>query len=202
MFGFGRRTDFFLAIVDIGVGLLAGLTAYSLRFGGATLVGYYVVRYEAMTVGLAVGMVVAGRAAGLYRRAALRPGESNVEPAVEAAIAVGIAVFLVNQFGLHAALSRAWIGLVTLALLLFGVGSRAVIRRGRRLLVPLGLGLERYAVVGDDAAGRRLRADLTRAPGAPFVVVDVLPRGLSADALVTRARELRVDGLILTADAD
>src|SRR3954463_14969837 len=174
MFGFGRRTDFFLAVVDIGVGLLAGVLAYSLRFGGATLAGYYVVRYEAMTVGLAVGSVLAGRAAGLYRRAALRPGESNVEPAVEASLAVGLAVFLVNQFSLHGALSRSWVGLVTLALLLLTIASRGLIRRGRRLLVPLGIGLERYALVGDDEAGRRLHADLTRAPGAPFVIVDVL----------------------------
>lgn len=202
MFGFGRRTDFFLAIVDVGVGLLAGLVAYSLRFSGASLAGFYVVRYEAMTVGLAVGSVLAGRAAGLYRRAALRPGESNVEPAVEASLAVGLAVFLVNQFSLHGALSRSWIGLVTLALLLFAIGSRGAIRRGRRLLVPFGIGLERYALIGDDTSGRRLHADLTRASGAPFVVVDILPRDLSAAELLGRARALRVDGLILTAETD
>jgi glycosyltransferase involved in cell wall biosynthesis len=197
-----RRADFLLAVIDIGVGLLAGLVAYSLRFGGAALSDYYVVRYEAMTVGLSVGVVFAGRAAGLYRRGALRSGESNVEPAVEAALAVGIAAFVVNQFALHGALSRAWVALVTLALLLFGVASRGMIRRGRRLLVPFGLGLERYAVVGDDVEGRRLRADLTRARGAPFVVVDLLPRDLAAAELLARAQALRVDGLILTADTD
>ena len=74
MFAFRRRTDFLLAVVDIGLGLLAGLVAYSLRFGGLSVPGYYVVRYQAMTVGLAVATVFAARAAGLYRRGVLRRG--------------------------------------------------------------------------------------------------------------------------------
>jgi glycosyltransferase involved in cell wall biosynthesis len=202
MFGFRRRTDYLLAIVDIGFGLLAGLVAYSLRFGGLVVPGYYVARYQAMTVGLAVGSVVAGRAAGLYRRGALRPGQPNVEAALESALAIGLAVFLVNAFGLHSALSRSWIALVTLAVLLFAILSRALIRAGRRMLVPFGIGLERYGLVGDDAAGRRLLADLTRAPGAPFSVVEVLSRELTAEQLLVRARALRLDGLILTDDTD
>jgi glycosyltransferase involved in cell wall biosynthesis len=202
MFALRRRTDYLLAVVDIGVGLLSGYVAYALRFGSSPVPTYYVVRYEAMTVALAIGTVVAGRASGLYRRGAIRVGESNVEPALEAAMAVGLAIFVVNQFGMGAALSRSWIGLVTLALLLFSLASRTLIRRSRRMLVPLGIGLERYALVGDDAAGRRLRGDLTRAPGAPFVVVDVLPSGLSAEETVARARDLRVDGLILPANTD
>jgi glycosyltransferase involved in cell wall biosynthesis len=202
MFALRRRTDFLLAAVDVGLALLSGFVAYSLRFGVTTLPNYYVARYEAMTVGLAVGSVVAGRASGLYRRSALRPGESNVEAAVESSLAVGLAVFLVNQFGLASALSRSWIGLVTLALLLFSIASRSLIRLSRRVVVPLGIGLERYALIGDDAAGRRLLADLTRAPGAPFRVVAVLPRDLPPAQLLARARELRLDGLILTADTD
>jgi glycosyltransferase involved in cell wall biosynthesis len=199
---FGRRADIFLAIADIGVGLLAGLSAYVLRFGGTELPGSFVAKYQAMTVGVAVASVFSGRAAGLYRRGALRPGESNVEPAVESALALGLAAFLVNQFALNGDLSRAWIGLLTLALLLFGIGSRGVVRRLRRMLVPFGVGLERYAVVGDDPAGRRLLADLTRAPGAPFAVVDVLSRDLTPDQLRARAHELRLDGLILPADTE
>jgi glycosyltransferase involved in cell wall biosynthesis len=70
------------------------------------------------------------------------------------------------------------------------------------MLVPLGIGLERYALVGDDLAGRRLLADLTRASGAPFTIIDVLSRELSPSDLLARARELRLDGLILTADTD
>jgi glycosyltransferase involved in cell wall biosynthesis len=202
MFQFRRRTDFLLGLVDLGVGVLAGYLAYLLRFGASDLPAYYVARYEAMTFGLAVGAVLAARGSGLTRRAALRPGESNVEQAVEASLVLGVAVFLVNQFGMHAALSRSWVGLVTLALLLLFLASRSVIRHSRRALVPLGVGLERYLLVGDDTAGRRLLADLTRARGAPFVVLDVLPRELPPDQLFARARELRADGLILTADTD
>jgi glycosyltransferase involved in cell wall biosynthesis len=202
MFALRRRADLLLAVVDFGMGILAGYVAYSLRFGGAAVPGYYLARYEAVTLGLAVGAVIAGRASGLYRRGAIRLGESNVEPAVEAAMVVGVAIYVVNHFVANAALSRSWIGLVTLNLLVFSIGSRALIRRGRRLLVPLGIGLERYALVGDDAAGRRLLGDLVRAPGAPFLVVDVLPLHLSAAEMVGRARALRVDGLIVTGDTD
>ncbi len=44
--------------------------------------------------------------------------------------------------------------------------------------------------------------DLTRAPGAPYTVVEVLPRSLTPESLVERARLLHVDGLILPADID
>jgi hypothetical protein len=202
MFAFRRRTDFLLAIVDFGVGLLSGYVAYWLRFGAAPVPAFYLARYQALTIGLSVGSVVAGRASGLYRRGSIRLGESNVEPALEAALAVGLSVFLINQFGMHSALSRAWIGLVTLGLLLFSLGSRALIRRSRRMLVPLGIGMERYALVGGGAGARRLLGDLTRAPGAPFVVVEVLAEELAAEDLLARARELRVDGLILPANID
>jgi glycosyltransferase involved in cell wall biosynthesis len=202
MFALRRRADLMLALVDLGSAVLASWIAFSLRFGTIRLPGSYVARYEAMTVALAVGWVLAGRAAGLYRRGALRPGETNVEPAVEAAFVVGVAVFVVNEVLVNADLSRAWIGLFTLGLLVFGISSRGVIRRLRRLLVPIGIGLERYAVVGDDAAGRRLLGDLTRASGSPFVVVDVLPADFTADQLVARARELRVDGLIFPSDTE
>jgi glycosyltransferase involved in cell wall biosynthesis len=194
--------DAFLIPLDLLLGLLAGALSYSLRFGGTAVPDYYFVRYQATTVGLAVGWTAAARFSGLYRRGALRVGESNIEPAVEAALTVGLATFIVDELGLHAALSRAWIGLVTLALLLFGMGSRAFLRRSRRALVPLGIALERYAVVGDDTEGRRLLADLTRAPGTPFTVVTSLPRSFTADELLAKARDLRLDGLILTADAD
>jgi glycosyltransferase involved in cell wall biosynthesis len=201
-FALRRRTDLLLALVDLGVGLLSGYIAYNLRFGSQHVPDHYLVRYRAMTVGLAFGLVLAGRASGLYRRAALRMGESNVEAAVDAALTVGLAVFLVNEFTMNGDLSRSWVGLVTLAVLLLSLASRVLIRRCRRMLVPLGIALERYAVVGDDAAGRRLMDDLTRAPGAPFVVVDRLPADLSPEELRRRARELRVDGLILPPDTD
>jgi hypothetical protein len=77
-----------------------------------------------------------------------------------------------------------------------------VLAHSRRALVPFGIGLERYALVGDDASGRRLLDDLTRAPGAPFVVVEVFARALSPEELVGRAAALHLDGLILPADID
>jgi glycosyltransferase involved in cell wall biosynthesis len=200
MFALRRRADFLLVVVDLATGVLAGYVAYSLRFGSSAVPGYYLARYEAMTLGLAVGSVVAGRASGLYRRGAIRLGESNVEAGVETALVVGVAVFVVNELVMHGALSRSWVGLVTLNVLLFSIGSRVLIRRSRRLLVPLGIGLERYALVGDDSAGRRLLADLVRASGAPYVVVDVLPRDLSPQEMVERAQALRIDGLIVTGD--
>jgi glycosyltransferase involved in cell wall biosynthesis len=132
----------------------------------------------------------------------LRHGDSNVEPAVETALVTGLAVFVINQFGLGGILSRAWVGLITLGILLFSLGSRTLIRYVRRMLVPFGVWLERYALIGDDVSGRRLLADLTRAKGTPYRIVDVLPRDLAPEQLLVRARELRVDGLILTADTE
>lgn len=199
---FRRRSDLLLAVTDIGTGVLSGYVAYSLRFGGAQLPDYYFVRYQAMTVGLSVGSVFAGRATGLYRRGALRLGESNVEPALEAALMIGGSAFLINEISFHAALSRSWIALVTLASLLLFLASRSAIRRFRRALVPLGLGLERYALVGSEMAARRLLGDLTRARGAPFVIVEALSDQVSVDELLGVARSHRLDGLIFTADAD
>jgi glycosyltransferase involved in cell wall biosynthesis len=57
-------------------------------------------------------------------------------------------------------------------------------------------------LLGDDPAGRQLLADLTRAPGAPFVIKEVLPRDLPAEELLARGRELRLDGVILPADTE
>jgi hypothetical protein len=72
-------------------------------------------------------------------------------------------------------LSRGWVGLVVLGLMLFGMAARGGLRRARRMLVPLGMGLERYSILGDDDTARRLHADLTRAPGAPFAVTELIP---------------------------
>jgi glycosyltransferase involved in cell wall biosynthesis len=198
-----RRSDLVLAAIDVACAALAAWLAYSLRFqDDPPLPDRFLARYVGASVGLAVGIVVAHRATGLYRRAALRPRHSNVEAAVESAVLLGIALLLVNVIALSGDLSRAWIGLVTLFVILFAIASRWLLAHTRRALVPLGIGLERYALVGDDGSGRRLLDDLTRAPGAPFLVVEVLPRSLTPEALVARARELHVDGLILPADID
>jgi glycosyltransferase involved in cell wall biosynthesis len=79
--------------------------------------------------------------------------------------------------------------------------SRGILRRVRRALVPLGIALERYVVIGDGLAARRLTNDLTRAAGSPYRIVDVLPPTVGAEKLVEIAVGERLDGLILTAEA-
>lgn len=197
-----RRSDPLVLLVDAACALLVALIAYRLRFEGDPVPGDLVARYQGTAVALAVAWPFAGRAGGLYRRSALRPGETNTEAAVEAALAVGLALLVVNPLLLGGDLSRAWIGLVTLGLLLAGSVSRGALRRSRRALVPFGVGLERYALVGEGAAARRLAADLTRAPGAPFRLVTTLPAHLSPNDLAVRARDLRLDGVVLPLDAD
>ena len=183
-----RRSDLVLLVVDAVSAAMVALVAYRLRFEGDPVPGVLTARYQGTTVGLVVAWPVAARAAGLFRRGALRPGESNVEPAVEAALATGLALLVVNAVGLDGDISRAWIGLVVLGLLLAGIATRGLLRRARRALVPLGVGLERYAVVGEGPAARRLQGDLTRAPGAPYEVVATLPAGLPPEELAARAR--------------
>ncbi|MCW2598547.1 MAG: hypothetical protein JWM02_376 [Frankiales bacterium] len=193
-----RRSDPVLGLVDIGSAVAVSYVAFRLRFEGeAPLPDTYLAKYRIATVLLVILWVVLGRASGLYRRAALRPGTSNLEPAFGAATAAGLALVVADYVLFDADVSRAWIGLVVLGLMLAGLASRAVLRRSRRALVPLGLALERYAVMGGDAQARRLVDDLTRAPGAPFRVVATLGADLSPDEVFSRVGELRLDGLIL-----
>jgi glycosyltransferase involved in cell wall biosynthesis len=202
LLAFRRRADYSLAVCDLGCGLLVAFVAYWLRFEGISMPGDLLARYRAAAIAIAVAWVVAGRVVGLYSRAALRPGESVVERSVEAAVLIGIGLAIANPIAFSSDLSRAWIALVAFGLMLAGIVSRWLIRRSRRALVPFGIGLERYVVVGEDVAGRRLLADLTRAAGAPFQVVDVLPRQLPPHELGDRARALRVDGVILPPDTE
>ncbi len=90
------------------------------------------------SVGLAVAIIVAHRGTGLYRRAALRPGASNVEPAVESGVLLGLALLLVNAIALHGDVSRAWIALVAFFVILLAIATRWLLAHTRRALVPLG----------------------------------------------------------------
>ncbi|HEU0131438.1 MAG TPA: DUF1972 domain-containing protein [Mycobacteriales bacterium] len=192
-----RRSDLPLAAVDAAVALLACLVAYRLRFEGVAVPEPFARRYRVASAAVAVTWVVAARASGLYRRAALRRGVSLVGEAFQGALAVGALTAIGNALLAGGDLSRAWIGLVTLGLLLGGVAARRLIRALRRALVPFGLFLERYAVVGDDLPARRLVGDLSRAPGAPFRVVGTFPAATPPEELVARARQQRLDGLVL-----
>lgn len=193
-----RRSDVLLVVVDVTTAAAVSFAAYRLRFEGDPPVPVnYVTSYRLATAGLGVVWVLACRSAGLYRRAALRPGTSNLEPAFGAATLAGLLLLVANYAVFSGDLSRAWVGLVVLGLLLGAIGSRTLMRQSRRALVPLGVALERYAVVGDDLQTRRLVDDLTRAPGAPFRVVATFSPDLSPDEVLARVRDLRLDGLVL-----
>ncbi|MCU1603205.1 MAG: glycosyl transferase, group 1 [Frankiales bacterium] len=192
-----RRADALLVILDVLSVVGVSRLAYGLRFeGDLPLNSHYVHIYVVATGVCAALWVWAAQAAGLYRRAALRPGESNLEAAFAAAIGLGVLMVFLDLVAFSSDLSRAWIGLLVLGLLLLGIGTRGLLRRTRRALVPLGIGLERYAVVGEDTHARRVADDLTRAPGAPFRIVAALPNAASADELVASVFALRLDGLI------
>ena len=193
-----RRSDLLLVAVDALTVAVVAVLAFRLRFEGDPPVPRALVhRYVWASVVLGVAFVLLGRTVGLYRRAALRPGTSNLESAFTTALGCGAGMLIGNAVALSGDLSRAWVGLVVLGLLLGGLLSRELLRHSRRALVPFGLGLERYAVLGSDNAARRLSDDLTRAPGAPFRITAALPDNLTADEIVDRVLAQRLDGLVL-----
>ncbi len=194
---FRRRSDLLLALLDVGVALAACAVAYALRFEDVAVPPDLARRYRWASAAVAALWVVAARSSGLYRRAALRRGVPVTGESFQAALTTGVLVLLGNALLYAGDLSRAWVGLVTLGLLLGGVGSRRLVRALRTALVPTGRFLGRYAVVGDDVAARRLLGDLTRAPGAPFRVVGTVPLDGPVEGLAARAREQRLDGLVV-----
>ena len=198
---FRRRADVLLLVLDAGSAVLVAWLAFLLRFEGDPVPSAFVSRYRIATLMTAGVWIAAARASGLYRRQALRVGDSVLAPAFEASVSCGLVLLIANYVALSGKISRAWIGLVVFGLLLAGMATRGALRRGRRALVPLGIALERYAVVGDGLAARRLRNDLTRAPGAPFRIVDILSPKLGPEMLADMAAVEHLDGLILTSDA-
>jgi len=199
---FRRRADFLLIALDAASALLVSWVAFLLRFEGDPIPDDYLTRYRIAAVIVAVTLVVAGRGAGLYRRSALRVGDSMLPAAFEASVASGFVVLVASYVALGGKLSRAWIGLVVLGLLLATMLTRGVLRRSRRALAPLGIGLERYAIVGPSADARRLRGNLSRAAGAPFEIVDLLDPDDSPASLAEAAVAARLDGLIFTAGSE
>jgi glycosyltransferase involved in cell wall biosynthesis len=192
-----RRQDFYLAVIDALGAVVGCYLAYRLRFEGQLpLPAHFAHRYEAATVLTGLLWPLLTRAAGLYRRGALRLGTSNIEPAFEAAVGMAVVLGLADLVGFGGDLSRAWLALVVSFLFVAALATRTGLRRGRRALVPFGLALERYAVIGTERERRRLVGDLTRAPGAPFRIVAELAPNLSADELVAEVQRLRLDGII------
>ncbi len=183
-----RRSDWLLAVLDLGVAFAVALLAGKVL--GRTLTPPL---WSYLVLGAVV--VLAGSGSGLYRRAALRPGTSLLEPAVTAALVSTVVAVVIVRLSPPGP-GYAWAALVCLGLILGLPLARAVVARSRRLLVPLGVGLERYAVLGDEPEMRRLVANLTRASGAPFRIVGVVhpddPATTAAQVSV-----LGVDGLIV-----
>ncbi|BEP16058.1 hypothetical protein acdb102_43690 [Acidothermaceae bacterium B102] len=192
-----RRQDFYLAVLDTVAAVIVCYTAYRMRFEGQLpLPAHFAHRYEAATIVTGVLWPLATRASGLYRRGALRLGTSNLEPAFEATVAIAVVLGVIDLTAFGQDISRAWLALVVSFLFVAALATRTGVRRGRRALVPFGLALERYAVVGTPRERRRLVGDLTRAPGAPFRIVAELDADLSADQLVAEVERLRLDGVI------
>lgn len=199
---FRRRSDLLLATVDTLVATGTALLAFSLRFEGEAVPEEFARRYLVASAVLVPAWILAAYLSGLYDRAVLRPGTALLQPSFAAALSAGLVLLLVNALLLEGDLSRAWIGLVVLGLLLLGAGVRRLLARLRRGLVPFGVALERYAVYGDGPVAQRLHGDLTRAAGAPFVVTELLPEHLDPEELRARAALSRIDGLVVPAGRD
>jgi glycosyltransferase involved in cell wall biosynthesis len=152
-------------------------------------------------IALGATTVLTARATGLYRRRVLRPGSRVAGPAFASGLAaatVALAALIASPRGP----GLAWAALVFAGTSAGLVANRGVIARCRRALVPFGVALESYAVLGDAPSMRRLVADLTRASGAPFVIVGTVPEGLGAVETAERVARLRVDGLFVPPHLD
>lgn len=189
--------DALLVGTDAVLALAVCVLAYRLRFEGVDVPGEFHRLYVVGTALVVPAWTAVAWRVGLHRRAALRPGVSNLEMSFKGALLVGVGLGVANLVFADGMLSRAWIALVTFGLVLAGEAGRGAIRKARRSIVPLGVGLERYAVVGSGRDAERLRSDLTRAAGAPFRVVAVLDPALPAQRLADEARRLDLDGLVV-----
>ncbi|HTY72447.1 MAG TPA: DUF1972 domain-containing protein [Actinomycetes bacterium] len=189
-----RRSDLVLFLLDV-------LTLVTVLAGVAHVLHRHMTIALAWQAALVVATVVAARLTGLYRRAVLRPGARLAGAAFTCGVvasAVGSAALLASPRGPGV----AWVALVFAGTSAGLVAGRAAIARCRRALVPLGVALETYAVLGDAPAMRRLVADLTRASGAPFTIVGSVPEGLTPSQTAARVAELRVDGLLVPPHLD
>lgn len=197
MLTFRRRSDPLLVTVDGATAAVVALGAYQVRLAAEAALPGDADRYRVASLGVVISWVLIARSTGLYRRGSVRPGSSNIRPAATAAVLVGVALLLAQLTAFHGDLSLWWIGLVVLGLALGGVLSRALMRRTRRLLVPLGLALERYAVLGAGPTAERVVEELSGAKRPFFTVVTTLPPELDDEALLAQLRALRIDGLVV-----
>ena len=189
-----RRADLLLLVVDAATVVAVLAVADRVLHRAMTLsVWWY--------VALACAVVVSARWAGLYRRSVLRPGARTTGPAFTVSL-VGSAVAGLGVLASPRGPGSAWVALVFAGLSVGLVGNRWLLARCRRALVPFGVALETYAVLGDAPAMRRLVADLTRASGAPFAISGTVPEGLTPAQTAARVAEMRVDGLLVPPHLD
>src|SRR3954451_485012 len=193
-FALRRRADVLLLLVD------AATVVAVLAVAGRGL-------HRAMTISvwwylaLALAVVLSARWTGLYRRSVLRPGARTAGPAFTASL-VGSGVAVMGVLASPRGPGSAWVVLVFAGTATGLVSNRWLMGRFRRALVPFGIELVTYAVLGESPAMRRLVADLTRASGAPFTISGTVPEGLTPDQTAARVAEMRVDGLLVPPHLD
>jgi len=189
-----RRADQLLLVLDAAGSVIVARLAGELLHRTLTVAwpGYVFVAFVT---------VVAGRWLGMYRRGALRPGTKLLESAVGTAAAGGLAAVVV-VIASPPGPGFAWAVLVACGLFAVILAVRRTLAHARRALVPLGIGLERYAVLGETPQMRRLVADLTRASGAPFRIVGTVDEGLETAECAARVARLSVDGLLVPPHID
>ena len=158
-----RRSDWLLALVDVATVTLVLLVSDRLLQRSMTPTPTWY-------VALGVAVVLCGRVTGLYRRGALRPGAMLSGPAVATGgggASVALAAVMTSEPGP----GFAWPALVWVGLVAGLLTSRTLLARSRRALVPLGVGLERYAVLGESVA------DAQAGGGSDKGVRRAVPRG-------------------------
>ena len=192
--GLRRRSDFLLLAVDSATVVVVLWAAQRMLHREMTIALGWLVVVTGFTV-------AAARTTGLYRRRVLRPGAKTAGPAFATGLIAGSVAF-VALLASPRGPGLAWVGLVFAGIVTGLVANRALIARSRRALVPLGIALETYAVLGDAPAMKRLVADLTRASGAPFVIAGIVPEGLRPGQTAARVAEMRVDGLLVPPHLD
>ena len=189
-----RRSDLVLLAVDLLTLVVVFWAAERMLHRQMTIgVGWLAV--------IAAVAVVAARITGLYRRRVLRPGARTAGSAFATGIVAGGTACVALVLSPRGP-GVAWVGLVFSGIVVGLVGNRAAIARCRRALVPFGVALETYAVLGEAPAMRRLVADLTRASGAPFVIAGNVQEGLTPAQTAARVAEMRVDGLLVPPHLD
>ncbi len=189
-----RRADFLLLAVDALTVLAVLFVANRVLHRAMTLAAWWY-------VALVFAVALSARWAGLYRRSVLRPGARTTGPAFTVSV-IGSAVAALGVLTSPRGPGSAWVALVFAGLSVGLVGNRWLLARCRRALVPFGIALETYAVLGDAPAMRRLVADLTRASGAPFTISGSVPEGLTPAQTAARVAEMRVDGLLVPPHLD